>query len=60
MTALQAATLTPPISGGDFAQGPAAAPVTLVEYGDFECPSCGRAYPIVKEIQRQFGDQLRF
>ncbi|HET7094367.1 MAG TPA: thioredoxin domain-containing protein [Thermomicrobiales bacterium] len=60
MTALQSATLTPPASNDDYAQGPATAPATLVEYGDFQCPSCGRAYPIVKEIQRQFGDQLRF
>ena len=36
------------------------APVTLVEYGDYECPHCGRAYPIVKEIQRRLGAQLRF
>jgi protein-disulfide isomerase len=60
MTALQPATLTPPVSSDDYAQGPATAPATLVEYGDFECPSCGQAYPIVKTIQRHFGDQLRF
>jgi protein-disulfide isomerase len=34
--------------------------VTLVEYGDFECPHCGRAHPIVKEIQRRLGSELRF
>jgi protein-disulfide isomerase len=34
--------------------------VTLVEYGDFECPYCGRAYPVVKELKRHFGDDLRF
>jgi protein-disulfide isomerase len=60
MTALQPATLTPPVSRDDYAQGPATAPATLVEYGDFECPSCLRAYPIVKALQRRFGDQLRF
>jgi protein-disulfide isomerase len=31
-----------------------------VEYGDFQCPHCGRAYPIIKEVQRQLGLQLRF
>jgi protein-disulfide isomerase len=41
-------------------QGPAEAPVTLVEYGDFECPYCGQAYPIVKAIQQRLGDRLRF
>ncbi|HLI75836.1 MAG TPA: thioredoxin domain-containing protein [Acidobacteriaceae bacterium] len=45
---------------GDHVQGPASAPVTLVEYGDFECPTCGQAYPIVKHVQKHFGDQLRF
>lgn len=45
---------------GDHVQGPASAAVTLVEYGDFECPSCGQAYPMVKEVQKHFGDQLRF
>jgi len=34
--------------------------VTLVEYGDYECPHCGRAYPIVKAVQRSMGDNLRF
>lgn len=44
----------------DHIQGPAAAPVTLLEYGDYECPYCGAAYPIVKQVQAQLGDQLRF
>ena len=43
----------------DHAQGPETAPVTLVEYGDYECPHCGRAYPIVKQIQKHFGKRLR-
>jgi len=41
-------------------QGKKDAPLTLVEYGDFECPHCGRAHPIVKALQERFGDQLRF
>jgi len=44
----------------DHIQGPAGAPVTLVEYGDYECPYCGAAYPIVKEVQSRLGDGLRF
>jgi protein-disulfide isomerase len=31
-----------------------------VEYGDYECPYCGAAYPLIKEIQAQLGEQLRF
>jgi protein-disulfide isomerase len=44
----------------DHILGPADAPVTLVEYGDFECPFCGRSYPAVKQIRRELGDRLRF
>lgn len=52
--------LTPPVSDLDHRSGPEGAPVTLVEYGDFECPHCGRAHPIVSAIQRQMGSRLRF
>jgi protein-disulfide isomerase len=52
--------LTPPPSARDHAHGPADAPVTLVEYGDFECPHCGTVYPVVKAVQRRFGHRLRF
>lgn len=54
------AVLQVPVSGRDHSQGPSDAATTLVEYGDYECPHCGRAYPIVKEIQRRLGDRLRF
>jgi Na+/H+ antiporter NhaA len=40
----------------DHIRGPRAAPVTLVEYGDFECPYCGQAEPVVRELLRDFGD----
>ena len=40
----------------DHVRGPLDAPVTLVEYGDFECPYCGQAEPIVRELLRDFGD----
>src|ERR1700730_2070266 len=44
----------------DHILGPPDASVTLVEYGDFECPFCARSYPAVRAIRRQLGDQLRF
>src|SRR5215211_766501 len=57
----QIATLRLPVSTKrDHIQGRLDAPVTLVEYGDYECPYCGQAYVIVKEIQKQLTDQLRF
>jgi Na+/H+ antiporter NhaA len=40
----------------DHVRGPLEAPVTVVEYGDFECPYCGRAEPVVRELLREFGD----
>ena len=49
-----------PVSSKDHIQGNEKAPLTLVEYGDYECPYCGMAYPIVKRIQKHFGDRLRF
>jgi protein-disulfide isomerase len=53
------AKLKPPVGANDHVQGPAKAPVTLVEYGDYECPYCGEAYPVVKALQERLGDQLR-
>jgi formate-nitrite transporter family protein len=52
--------LTPAVGERDHIAGPGDAPVTLVEYGDFECPYCGMAYPIVKELQQRLGRRLRF
>lgn len=49
-----------PVGPRDHIQGPANAPVTLVEYGDFECPYCGAAYLIIKKTQEIMRDQLRF
>jgi protein-disulfide isomerase len=54
------ARLVLPISERDHVKGPMDAPATLVEYGDYECPYCGMAHPIVKEVQRRFGRPLRF
>jgi len=52
--------LTLPVGDRDHSSGPADAPVTLVEYGDYQCPYCGQAYPIVEEIRKRLGERLRF
>jgi protein-disulfide isomerase len=53
--------LTPPVSPErDHIRGPVDAPVSLVEYGDFECPFCGAAHPIVDAVRREMGNDLRF
>jgi protein-disulfide isomerase len=44
----------------DHILGPLDAPITLLEYGDYECPDCGRAYPMLKQLTARFGDRLRF
>lgn len=49
-----------PVTSEDQIQGPEDARITLVEYGDFECPYCKRSYQVVKALQKQFGNQLRF
>jgi protein-disulfide isomerase len=55
------AALTSPVGEArDHVQGPADAAVTLVEYGDYECPYCGAAYPIIKEVQARMAGRLRF
>jgi protein-disulfide isomerase len=59
-TQWQTALTVPVDEDRDHVQGPADAAVTLVEYGDYECPYCGAAYPIVKEVQARMGDRLRF
>jgi protein-disulfide isomerase len=52
--------LAVPVSDKDHRQGDPDARCTLVEYGDYQCPSCGRAYPIIKRIQKHFGKRLLF
>jgi len=54
------ATLKVPVTPEDHIQGDPDAELTLVEYGDYECPHCGRAYGIVKRVQKHFGRRLRF
>jgi len=49
-----------PIPGRDHIQGPIDAPIVLLEYGDYECPYCGEAYPMVKAIQKRLKVRLCF
>jgi protein-disulfide isomerase len=59
-TEWEAVLATPVTEERDHIQGPPDAPVTLLEYGDYECPYCGAAYPIIKDVQARMGDRLRF
>jgi protein-disulfide isomerase len=52
--------LAVPVGHSDHILGPETAKITLVEYGDFECPNCGQAYPAVKILRRHFGERMRF
>jgi protein-disulfide isomerase len=52
--------LKPPVNSRDHIQGKNTAPLELVEYGDYQCPHCGRAYPIIKNLQRSLGPDLKF
>lgn len=53
-------TLFEPVTEKDHILGPVDAPITLLEYGDYECPDCLNAVPIVKEVRRALGERLRF
>jgi protein-disulfide isomerase len=60
MTTHATSSLNLPVSERDHIRGSATAPVTLVEYGDYQCPYCGEAFAVVEELQRVLGDRLRF
>jgi protein-disulfide isomerase len=60
MSPTATARLKPPVGANDHVQGRANAAVTIVEYGDYECPYCGQAYPVVKALQKRLGAKLRF
>jgi protein-disulfide isomerase len=49
-----------PVGPDDHTQGPLDAPIVLLEYGDYECPYCGEAYPELKAVQKAMGDSLCF
>ena len=59
-TGWEAALTVPVDPGRDHIQGPADAPVTLVEYGDYQCPYCGKAHAIIQAAQARLGDRMRF
>src|SRR5918993_671160 len=52
--------LTPAVDNSDHSYGNPYAPIVVVEYGDYECPYCGKAYPIIKDIQQRLGNDLKF
>jgi NhaA family Na+:H+ antiporter len=52
--------LDPPVKAKDHIRGNPDAALTLVEYGDFECPFCSRATGSIEEVRRHFGDRLRY
>src|SRR3954469_12279963 len=52
--------LSEPVSPRDHAIGPDTAPITIVEYGDYECPSCLNAVPVIQEVMRDLGARVRF
>ncbi|HEY4148981.1 MAG TPA: thioredoxin domain-containing protein [Chitinophagaceae bacterium] len=53
-------SLRVPVSDNDHSQGEKNAAIVLIEYGDYECPHCGAAYPVIKKLQKHFGGKLRF
>ena len=55
-----AARLTVPVTEDEHVLGPLTAPVTVVEYGDYECPHCGQAHPMVKQLHLLLGRRLCF
>jgi protein-disulfide isomerase len=59
-SSIPSSSLTLPVARRDHIQGPIDASIMLLEYGDYECPYCGEAYPIIKDIQERLGDRLCF
>ena len=53
-------TLRPSVSADDHVLGPDDAPITLVEYGDFQCPHCGRAHGVLPKVLKRLGSRVRF
>jgi protein-disulfide isomerase len=52
--------LKPPVNDRDHVEGPPDATLTLLEFGDYQCPFCGRAYYVIKAMEQLLGDRLRF
>ncbi|GAA4160149.1 DsbA family protein [Chryseobacterium ginsenosidimutans] len=53
-------SLKPTVSNTDHTQGNSNADLVIVEYGDYQCPYCRAAYPVLKELMSQFGSQVKF
>ncbi|KIC63982.1 DsbA family protein [Chryseobacterium taiwanense] len=53
-------SLKPSVNKNDHTQGNENADLVIVEYGDYQCPYCGAAYPVLKELMREFGSQVQF
>lgn len=53
-------SLKPSVSATDHTQGNLTADLVIVEYGDYQCPYCGAAYPVLKELMKEFGSQVKF
>jgi protein-disulfide isomerase len=51
--------LSDPVTERDHAIGPSDAPITIVEYGDYECPDCLNAVPIIEQVRKALGDRAR-
>jgi formate-nitrite transporter family protein len=60
MSTPEVVRLKNPVTERDHTSGSTTAPVTLLEYGNFECIYCGAVYPIIKQVQKLLGDNLRF
>ncbi len=52
--------LVPPVGENDHIRGSADAPITLVEYGDYDCPYAVKAYSVVNGLRERLGDRMRF
>lgn len=55
----EASTNLPPVSAADYSSGPKNAQITLIEYGDFQCPACSHYFPMITQLKKDFKDTVR-